>query len=344
MAINAPDKITMFKHIDHYSYYKNKTVMITGGFGYIGSSVARALSRIACSIILVEKEDRETSIIPNGTAEISAVKADVREKDIWKDLLKGVDVLFHFAAQTSSKLADENPSMDAAINLFPVIDIVETCKEKKLSPHIVFSGTVTEVGFTDTYPVDESYKDAPITIYDINKLAAEKYLQFYSSQLGNYAVTLRLANVYGPGPKSSSVDRGILNVMIRKALIGEPLKIYGDGNFVRDYIYIDDVAEAFLLAGVKIDVLNGNYYLIGSAKGHTIKDAVGIIKEKVAKKTKRDVEIAFVPPPEDISRIEYRNFVADTKSFRSFTGWEAKISLEEGIDRAINFFHKESQA
>jgi UDP-glucose 4-epimerase len=159
--------------------------------------------------------------------------------------------------------------------------------------------------------------------------------------LGNFAVTLRLPNVYGPGPKSSSADRGILNAMIRKALSGKPLTIYGDGNFIRDYIYIDDVAEAFLLAGAEIDTLKGNYYVIGTGVGYTMKDAVGIINDEVMQKTGKNVEITFVPPPENISQIEYRNFVADSKSFNSLTGWKARISLHEGIKRTINYFLKE---
>ena len=333
----------MSEKFSHLKYYKDKTILITGGFGYIGSSVVSVLNKISCNIIIVTKENRKAVNFSKGAAQISVVKADIRKKDIWKNLLSGVDVLFHFAAQTSSSVANDNPSMDIEVNLLPVVNIIETCIKNDLSPHIIFSGTVTQVGFTSIYPVNESFKDVPITIYDINKLAAEKYLQFYSNQLGNHAVTLRLSNVYGPGPRSSSADRGILNIMIRKALQGEPLTIYGDGNFIRDYIFIDDVAEAFLLAGVKIDALRGNYYVIGSGIGSTIKDAVNIIKDKVMKKTKRNVEVAFISPPEDISQIEYRNFVADTNRFSSLTGWKAKISLGEGIDRTINYFLKESK-
>jgi len=330
----------MSQHISILSHYQSKTVVITGGVGYIGSSIIRALKGIACRIIVVDREAKE--IPSDATAEISVQEADIRKKSVWNELLSDADILFHLAAQTSSKVANEKPGFDAELNLFPVIHLIETCRKKGCFPHIVFSGTVTQVGFTETYPVDESFRDDPITVYDINKLAAEKYLQFYTHHLGGSAVTLRLANVYGPGPRSGSADRGILNIMIKKALRGEPLTVYGDGNFVRDYVYVDDVTRAFLTAGAKKEILGGNYYVIGSGKGTTINEAARLIKSRVEKKTKKEAEIIYVAPPEDLSQIEYRHFVADTKSFGSATGWKAEISLLEGIDRTINYFLKES--
>ena len=330
----------MSERFNYTPHYKNKTILVTGGAGYIGSSVIRALSSVPCSIIALIKKGDVFSAPLEGSAKISVVEADVRNKEIWKKLLEKVDILFHFAAQTSSKVANENPCRDAEINLLPIINIIEVCQKNKFSPHIIFSGTVTEVGFTDTYPVNETFKDIPTTVYDINKLAAEKYLQYYSNQLDNHAVILRLANVYGPGPRSSSADRGILNLMIHKALRSEPLTIYGEGDFVRDYVYIDDVVEAFLTAAVKIDLLSGNYYIIGSGVGYTIKDAMNIIREAVTQKTGRRVEILHVSLPKNLSQIEYRNFVADTSKFSTATGWKAKVSLPEGINQTIDYFLK----
>ena len=334
--------LNMLEKFNYTSHYKDKTILVTGGAGYIGSSVIRALSSVPCSIIALIKKGDVFSAPLEGSAKISVVEADVRNKEIWKKLLEKVDILFHFAAQTSSKVANENPCIDVEINLLPIINIIEVSQKNNFSPHIIFSGTVTQVGFTNTYPVNETFKDIPITVYDINKLAAEKYLQYYSNQLDNHAVILRLANVYGPGPRSSSsADRGILNVMIHKALRGKSLTIYGDGNFVRDYIYIDDVVEAFLTAAVKIDLLSGNYYIIGSGVGYTIKDAMNIIKEAVTQKTGRRVEILHVSSPKNLSQIEYRNFVADTTKFTTATGWKAKVSLQEGINQTIDYSLRE---
>ena len=323
--------------MEFLSYYQDKTILITGGRGYIGSSVIQRLKTIPCEIIVLDRKAGQPNF-PFEKAKISFYEADVRDKEIWKNVLKKVDVLFHFAAQTSSKIANENPLLDAEINLLPVINIIEACQKNNFSPDIVFSGTATQVGVTKTYPINEKLKDQPITAYDINKLAAEKYWQYYSNQMGGQAVTLRLANVYGPGPRSSNADRGILNLFVRKALKEEALTIYGEGEFVRDYIYIDDVADAFLMAGAKIEAVKDNYYLVGSGVGHTIEEMIELVGDQTAQKTGKKVKVVHVPMPKDLSPIEFRHFVADSRKFSQATGWKAKTSLREGINKTIDYF------
>jgi nucleoside-diphosphate-sugar epimerase len=165
---------------------------------------------------------------------------------------------------------------------------------------------------------------------------AEKYLRYYAREIDTQTVTLRLANVYGPGPLGGRVDRGILNGMIYKALQGEVLTIYGDGAFLRDYVFIDDVVNAFFLVSSRMPLVNGNYYIIGSGQGVRIVDAVRMVADRVEWKTGRRPAIAHVPPPDVLSAIETRNFVANTTGFRTATGWEPRISLKEGIDLTIN--------
>jgi len=328
---------------NYSSYYQDKTILVTGGLGYIGSSVIGMLSGLACNIIVADKVSRGLRGFPEAAAKISLIEADIRERDIWRGLLDDVDILFHFAAQTSSKISNDNPLRDTEMNLLPIISLVETCQKDKVSPRIIFSGTATQVGFTEDFPVNEDFKDLPVTVYDINKLAAEKYLQYYGSQLKNKAVTLRLANVYGPGPRSSSADRGILNLMVQKAIKGEAITIYGDGNFIRDYVYIDDVARAFLSAGANIEKLSGNYFIVGSGEGHTIAEAFTLIRDIAKEKTGKASQILHVPLPEGLSKIEYRNFVADVAKFNDVTGWSPKVSLKQGIEQTLDYYLKEAR-
>jgi nucleoside-diphosphate-sugar epimerase len=326
------------------TFYKNKTILVTGAAGYLGQAVIAKLSAFACKIIALDKESGPLKGLPQGAAKVSLVDADIRDERIWKEHLSGIDVLFHFAGQTSSRLANENPLLDLEANLLPVVNMIEACQKLKLSPQIIFSGTVTEAGLTQGYPVDETAKDSPVTVYDINKLAAEKYLEYYSNELGQEALTLRLANVYGPGPASSSMDRGILNAFIRKAVKSEPLTIYGEGNYIRDYIYIDDVVEAFLVAAMKIRAIKGSYYVLGSGTGVTIKDAVSMVQEIVLLKTGKRAQVKCIEPPPGLSRIEFRNFVADSTKFSTLTGWKANMHLREGITRTVeHFLNKESR-
>lgn len=321
-----------------WSYFKNKTILITGANGYIGSKVALVLSHIHCNLILLVRKDKFLKDFFHQEAKIRVVMVDIRKKNIWKRLLGNVNIIFHFAAQTSSQFANKFPSNDAEVNLVPVVNLIESCQRYNFSPDIIFSGTATQVGYTSGGFINETFKDLPITVYDINKLAAEKYLQYYSNQLGKRAVTLRLANVYGPGPTSSRQDRGVLNLMILKALRGESLTIFRDGNFARDYIYIYDVVDAFLESAAKLGKITGNYYIIGTGIKHTIKQMVEMIRDEAMKRTGKKVEIIHVQPPKDFSKIEFRNFIADTREFYKATGWRAEVLLREGIKLTVDHF------
>ena len=202
---------------------------------------------------------------------------------------------------------------------------------------------MTEAGIPTRLPVDETHPDTPITIYDLHKLMAESYLKYYSGQGIIQGAILRLANIYGPGPKSSSADRGVLNVMVRKALNGEPLTVYGKGDYLRDYVYVEDVARAFLMAGANIEPVNSQHFVIGSGQGCTLAEAFNLVAERVALKAGQPVPVTHVEPPTPQSPIEARNFVADTTRFWQATGWKARVSLTEGIDRTIDVFLSEGR-
>lgn len=323
------------------SYYKNKNILITGASGYLGGSIVDMLSRISCRIIALDT--RSSMLKPrNGQiANISQVKGNIKDKNIWLKYLKDINIVFHLAAQTSSSFANENLLNDVEINLLPIVNLIETCYKNKLRPDVVFSGTVTETGLTDKLPVNEMVKDNPITIYDMNKFSAEKYLQYYGNQMGGRSVTLRLANVYGPSlTDSGSIDRGILNKMVSKALKGEDLTVYGDGDFVRDYIYVSDVVAAFLMAGSNMDKVNGKYYIVGTDSGHSIKDMMGMIRDEAISLTNKNIHVRHIPSPCDLSPIEFRNFIADSSNFKNATGWNAEVSLREGINRTATYFFK----
>lgn len=321
--------------------YTGKRILITGGAGYLAAGLIRALQEVDCDIIRLVRPGRQARPVV-GRARVHDWEGDVRCREVWESVLPDVQVVFHLAAQTSVYVAEKDARADLEANLLPMLHLLETCRVNAYRPIVVFAGTVTEAGIPDRVPVDETHPDRPITIYDLHKWMAESYLRHYAHEGIVRGVALRLANVYGPGPASSSADRGILNLMIRRAMRGETLTVYGSGEQMRDYLHVDDVSPAFLLAGSKIDQLNGEYFVIGSGTGHTIREAITLVAERTARRSGRRVDVIHLDPPTPQSPIEARNFVADSGRFSQPTGWRARYGLQDGIDRTIEVFLCES--
>lgn len=326
---------------DYLKYFEGKKILVTGGRGYLGSNLINVLKDVGCKIIRVDRIET-VSVSEKSKAEIKNISGDIRIGEFWEGLLYGTDIIFHFAAQTSVYKADENPVEDFQINVLPMLKLLETCRRRNYKPTIIFSGTATEIGIPIRRPVDETHPDKPVTIYDLHKLIAENYLKFYIQQEVVKGAVLRLANVYGPGPASSSADRGILNLMIKKALHGENLTLYGSGENLRDYIFVEDVVRAFLTAAVNINEVNGNHFVICCGKGFSLMDAFSLVTERVKIKTGTNVQVVSVPPPDSQTPINSRNFVGDSSKFYQLTNWQPKYSLAEGIDRTIGFFQTAS--
>ncbi len=318
---------------DVTSRFEGRRLLITGGAGYIATSVLGCLRGSGAHVI---RFDRPGAAFPPAGAGVTVedITGDVTHTSTW-DLLERVDVVIHLAGQTSTYAANADPAADFELNVRPMLGLLERCRQHRRRVDVLFAATATQVGVTTEWPVDEAHADRPATIYDLHKWLAEGYLMHYAREGFVRGVALRLANVYGPGPRCSSQDRGVLNAMIRRAVTGETLTIYGRGEHVRDYVYVDDVAAAFLMAACRIDDVNARHFLIGSGQGITIAQALSLVADRAAAKTGRRPPVVHVDPPADLSRIESRDFVADTRRFRAATGWEPRVSLADGIDRTI---------
>lgn len=318
---------------------KGKTIAITGASGYIASAVLSQLKEIECTIIRISRSGSLPSI--KGKAHIRDVTSTLNDEAMWSGIFPEADIVFHFAGQTSTYRAKANLVEDLSANVAPVAAMLDSARDARHVPTIIFSGTSTQVGMPSILPVNELHQDSPITVYDIHKLASEQLLMLADKEGWIQGVSLRLTNVYGPGPRSSSSDRGILNIMTRQALQGSPLTIYGEGKQIRDYIYIEDVARAFLMAAETIDSTRGSYYVLGSGVGYSISNCVDILLERIHKAGGRRVEITHIPMPENTDEIEFRDFVADTSSFRAKSGWRPAYSLEKGLDKTIALMQSE---
>jgi len=315
-------------------WFDGKHILVTGASGYLVSYLVGMLRSTDCSITLLTRSRREPKE-REGSAHIDRQAGDLQQRETWQQALRGVDIVFHFAAQTSVKVANADPVLDFQCNVLPLQMLLESCRDSDRHPTVLLAGTVTQAGIPERLPLDEAHPDSPITIYDLHKQMAEQYLAYYSRHGIVSGATLRLSNVYGPGPKSSASDRGILNMMIKRALRGEPLTIYGSGEYLRDYIYIEDVILAFLTAARHIKKLRGEHFLIGSGKGHTLSEVFLLVAERVSRRTGSRVPVVHVEPETPLTPIEKRNLFVNPGKFSKATGWHPRYSLAEGIDHTL---------
>ena len=312
----------------------NKNIIITGGFGYIGSALVDYLQHYKCNIVCVSRRNMsEKQSVRNWTL-------DLTKESSWKKIVDYADIIFHLAGNTSISVAEQDPKLNLIDSLTPIINLVHAAKDSKKTPRVVFASTVTLYGLTEILPVSEEAKPSPITTYDLHKLFIEQHLEMSTKNKIISATSLRLSNVYGPSlGRSSANDRGILNKVTELAINGKDITIYGEGNYIRDYIYIDDVVSAFIHTAIA-DHAVGKVLNVTSGVGHTIKDAFSLVSDYSAKLTGKKVKINHIEWPKGISMIERRSFIGNASELKRATKWQPNVSFEEGVDIIVEEFWK----
>ena len=206
---------------------------------------------------------------------------------------------------------------------------LKAAKELSKKPRFIYASTATIYGLTQNFPVSEDQAPNPITCYDTNKLSAEQKLKIARSENLIESVSLRLANVYGPSKnESSALDRGILTKITRQGFENKSIKIYGSGNYIRDYVYIDDVVQAFLLAGFSKKIMKRKVYNVGSGQITSLIKIVNVIK-----KNRKKVSVKFNPTAEDSI-----SYCCNSDKFEHDYGWKPMTSLSKGIVKSLKYF------
>lgn len=305
------------------------SILITGATGLLGTALLDRL-RSAHSVICQSRNSH------GNDPGVRWIKHDL-VRDSWEHhSLSNIDVVYHLAAQTSTYNARKDPIADLSVNVSGFLNLLEFLRTQQPHPFVVLAGTATQVGVTDRLPIDENMSDRPITFYDISKLVAEMYLRQYVREGWLNGCSLRFANVFGRSKTGQQADRGIIDKVFSRAVSGQNIAIYGDGNYLRDYIYIDDVISALALAPKFMQRTNGRTFCIGSGQGITLKDAFLRIISLARLVNGSHVELQHVEPPADLSEIEYRNAVIDSSAFRQATGWTAQYDFGRGLEAAYH--------
>ena len=321
-------------------YYKNKKILITGGLGFIGSTLAQRLVKMEADICLVD------SLIPDyggnnfnidGIVDKVTVNiADVRDKHSMDYLVKDKDIIFNLAGTLSHIDSMKDPFTDLEINCKSQLSILESCRINNRDVKIIFAGTRGQYGRADHLPVDEKHLMHPTDVNGINNIAGEAYHILYNNIYGIRAVSLRLTNTYGPRHQMRHHKQGIINWFIRQLIEGQTIKLYGDGKQIRDINYVDDVVDALLLVACS-EKTNGEVYNIGGIP----KNLIELVETMIGVYNKGSYEL--IPFDEDLKRIEIGDYVANFEKIKSTVGWEPKVSLEEGLQSSFDYYEKHKE-
>jgi len=312
---------------------QSQTVVITGARGYIGTALAQRLSAAGHALRLVSRSAHAPRVDAAPGHPIDYIVADLRDPQAWSRLLEDAAAVIHLSSRTDLRAAEADPERDRELNVEPVEALVRAAARRGAPVPVIFASTVTIYGIDPQLPVDETAPDRPCSVYDRHKLACEMILREATGLGVIRACSLRLANVYGYGDVVSSINtnRGILNAMTRRSLDGEPLTLYGDGAYVRDFIHLEDVVEAFRLAMAGTSICDGRSYVIATGRGHTLAEAYEMIAEAMLSYVGRRAEIRRVPEPAELQPIERRSFVGDSRLFKERAGWRPRFDLPSGL-------------
>jgi nucleoside-diphosphate-sugar epimerase len=317
------------------SAFEGRRIVVTGGSGFLATALIGRLMRVKCRILRVLRPQAQAAELPPGLAACDERRGDLGQREFCAGVVAGADYLFHFAAQTSVYVAEKDPAADRLANVEPMRQMLEACGDAGARPFILFAGSATQCGLPERKRINESVPDQPVTAYDRHKLEAESLLERAVSSGSARGTTLRLANIYGPGAARGSADRGVLNRMMQRALRGEALTLYGEGAELRDYLYIDDVVDAFFAAAVSAVKTDGRHFLLGSGDGRSLAEAFGLVANRAERLTGKKAAIVRVDAPAGLSPIETRSVAVDAARFRAATGWMPRVPFAEGIDRTL---------
>jgi UDP-glucose 4-epimerase len=326
---------------NHTATYTNTNVLITGGLGFIGATLAHRLVALGANVTLVD------SLIPTyggnlrniaGIEERVRVNiADVRDEHSMNYLVQGQDFLFNLAGQNSHLDSMKDPYADLDINCRAQLSILEACRNHNPRLKIVYTSTRQIYGKPDYLPVDERHLLRPVDVNGINKMAGEWYHILYNNVYGIRACALRLTNTIGPRMRVKDQRQTFLGIWIRRLIDGEPFEIWGDGSQVRDFNDVEDVVDAMLLAGAE-KAADGQIFNLGGDEPINFRDLAVLLVE-----ANGGGEYRIVPYPPDRKPIDIGDYYADYRLIKSRLGWQPRVPLHESLRRTLAFYRAERE-
>ena len=322
--------------------FRGKRVLITGGLGFIGSNLARALVEAGSRVVIV---DSLVSEYGGNLANVAGLEdrltiniSDVRDPYSLRYLVRGQDILFNLAGQTSHLDSMADPVTDLEINCRSQLSILEACRRHNPEVAIVFASTRQIYGRPRYLPVDEAHPLEPVDVNGINKTAGERYHLLYGQVHGLRVSVLRLTNTYGPRMRVRDARQTFLGEWFRALLAGEELLVFGDGKQRRDFTYVDDAVRAFLLAAGD-ERAAGEVFNLGGDRVVSLLELAELLVDVNGGGSYRVV--AFPP---DRQAIDIGDYFGNFGKIEGRLGWRPAVALPDGLARSLAFYRQHGES
>lgn len=309
--------------------------MITGGLGFIGSTLARRLVGAGAQVAVID------SLFPaygGNRFNIEALEdridvhiGDVRDESLMSELVAGQDYIFALAGQTSHMDSMSDPVTDLDINCRAQLTTLEACRRSNPEAAFVYASTRQLYGRPQYLPVDEKHPVVPVDVNGINKMAGENYYLLYHRVYGMRTTVLRLTNTYGPRMRIKDARQTFIGVWIRRILEQKPFEVWG-GQQQRDFTYVDDAVEAMLQCAAS-EKSRGEVYNLGGCETVSLRETAELLIE-----VNGGGQSTFPEFPEERKKIDIGNYYADYQKIEKDIGWRPTVPLREGLARSLDFF------
>ena len=306
---------------------RNKKILVFGSRGFIGSKFCEKISFKNIVIKPIFKKSKANSI-NLGNFNSKKINHLIKKNNF--------DYILNFHAHTDVRYSNFNPRYDFFHNCSLTHSIINALIKNKSKAFFLNFGTVTQLGYTHIKnKINQNYKGKPITIFDLHKQYNEDYISIHKNLFNLNSTTLRLSNVYGVG-HSYSKNRGVINKIIDRAISEKKITLYGNGNYVRDFIYLEDVIMGIIYALKNCNKLHKDYYYLTTEIGKSFNNLAKIINSELSKIYKFTAKVKYKKWPNTSIILDKRSFVGNSFLFKKVTGWKPKYSLRSAIRHYIH--------
>jgi len=317
--------------------YGGKRALVTGGLGFIGSHLARRLAGLGADVLVVDNLNPSYGgnlfNLDGWEDRIRVNISDVRDPHSIAHLVRDQDFVFNLAGQTGHLDSMENPFTDLEINCAAQLSILEACRRHNPEVKIIYASTRQIYGRPDSLPVAESHALRPVDVNGINKLAGESYHLLYHQVYGIRSCALRLTNTIGPHMRVKDARQTFVGVWIRHLIAGTSFEIW-DGRQLRDFTFVGDAVEAFLVAGADPRA-EGEIFNLGGDRVISLKDLAELLVELNGG---GEFQVRSFPPQS--KAIDIGDFYADDSRIRATLGWQPTVCLRDSLSRTLEFYRE----